>query len=65
MEYCAVVPHIVCAGRQLGFGNIGDEPLDLFRAFPYSLLAHIDGSLGNIEDSDILVSVSKQVVNQR
>src|SRR5713226_384257 len=65
MEYCAIVPYVVSPGCQLGFANIGDEPLDAFRGCPQPPFGHVDGSLRNIKHGDVLVSASKQIVNQR
>ena len=31
VEHCTVMPHIVGAGLQLRFGDVGDEPTDMIR----------------------------------
>jgi hypothetical protein len=38
--------------------------MDMFRRRPQPLLVRIDGSLRNIKDTDVLVSASKQVVDE-
>ena len=64
MEHCTVVPHIVSAGLQRRLRDVSDEPMDMFRGRPEPLLVRIDGSLRNIKDTDVLVSASKQVVDE-
>jgi hypothetical protein len=64
VEHCTVVPHIVGARLQLRLRDVSDEPMDMFRGRPQPLLVRIDGSLRNIKDIDVLVSASKQVVDE-
>jgi hypothetical protein len=64
VEHCTVVPHIIGAGLQHRLRDVIDEPMDMFRGRPEPLLVRIDGSLRNIENTDVLVSASKKVVDE-
>jgi hypothetical protein len=64
MKHRTVVPHVVSSGLELCFRDIGDEPMDLLCGQTQSLLGHFDSGLRNIEDGDVLIAPSKEVINE-
>jgi|GraSoi_2013_60cm_1033757.scaffolds.fasta_scaffold00368_6 hypothetical protein len=65
MEYSAVVPHVVSATRKRNLGDVAREPLNLLSMFFQTFLRHIDCSLRDIEDRNVLIASGKQVIDER
>ena len=63
MENGAVVPHIVGIGRLFAVDNVRRDPLNYFRSRTETLFGYVDGSLRNIKDGDVLISVGKEVIH--
>jgi len=64
MKHRSVMPNVVSAAFEPCIGEIGDEPMDLFCGQTQPLLGHVDSSLRNIEDSDVLIALCKEVINE-
>jgi hypothetical protein len=65
VKYCAVVPHIVGSGRQIGFCNVARNPLDAFCGPAQAPLGYVNRGLRYIKDRDVSVSMGQQIVDQR
>jgi len=64
MEHGPVVPEIVGGGIQFGARDVGNDPMNPASCFPYSFLANIDGSFGNVENGDVLMSPRQEIIGQ-
>lgn len=64
MKDGAVMPHIVSRGFQRDLRNVPNEPTDALRGSTQSFPVRVDGSLRNIQNRDVLVSVSEKIVDQ-
>src|SRR6267378_3194619 len=64
MKHGAVVPHIVGVGREVALDNVRRDPLNSFRSRTQTLFGYVDGSLRNIKDGDVLISMAEEVIHQ-
>jgi len=56
MKYGPVMPNIVCKRLEFRSEDIGNKPMNVVRSFSHALFRDVDRGLGNIEDSDFLIS---------
>jgi hypothetical protein len=64
MKYSTVMPQVISSRFQLCFGDIGDEPMDLFCGQTQPLLGHVDSGLRNFENGDVFIAPCKEVINE-
>src|SRR5882757_3270425 len=64
MKYGPVMPNIVSKRLEFRIEDIGNKPMNVVRSFSHALFRDIDRCLGNIEDSDVLISARDEVVGQ-
>ena len=65
MKYSPVVPQIVFRGLKFYFRDVGSDPVHELGCLAQPFPVRINGSLGDIEDRDVLISTGKKVINQR
>ena|SRR5881396_562981 len=64
MKHCSIVPDVVRAQTEFCDCHVGNNPTNLLGRCPYSLLANVDSSLGNIQDRNVLVAAREKIVGQ-
>jgi hypothetical protein len=65
MKHGSVVPHIVSTRWQFHTRNVADDPLDGIGGATQASLRHVDCGWRHIQDRNILIAASEQVVHQR
>ena len=64
MEDGAVVPNVICGGRELHFSNVGCDPVNAVGSFFQTFLGYVDCRLRYIKDGDVLIASCKEVIDE-
>ena len=59
-----VVPYVIRPRFEHRLRDVGGHPADFFRCRSQSFLGYVDRGLRNIEDSDVLKSARKKIINE-
>src|SRR5690349_14006104 len=65
VEDGAIMPNVVRIPRQINAGDIGSDPTNELSFFFQPLFCNLDGSLGDVEESEVLIAAPQKVIHQR
>jgi len=64
MKDRAIMPHVVGRNNQFSLRNVGDQPLNAIREFAQPLPCGRDSGLRNIQNGQVGVAPSEQIIHQ-
>lgn len=65
MEHGAIVPNVISAWNEIGFGNVRNDPVNPFGGLFQTCPSHVDCGLGDIKDGYVLIAFGKEIIHER